>query len=254
MTNHDIFKELGEGTMDKRTSHGSLYIEDGILYSYGHHFPLALHTQGFIIVNGNGTSPTTTKQRSQLRSTLERYGSKKEYCIPFDCFEDAGIPVMRHPEILHKLWVTSNRVKNVTAFRLEYETQVRYFIWRREEAGSMMFYEVADEYADLPLPLEYQPEWVFLAPYWLEPVSVLPDPLFDYKFNVPIPAIGSGGDCCYAEKLAMRIKDGTIEEVYVLGKIVDKGNNSYGKRFKMFRTGDCWYKVHKEHIIGCSRG
>lgn len=254
MTNHDIFKELGKGTMQKRTSHGSLFIEDGILYSYGHHFPLALHAQGFVLVNGNGTTPTTAKQRSQLVGVLSRYYSKDAQVIPFDCFEAAGIPVMRAPELLWKLEITHTRLRGTTSFKLHYEGKDRYFIWKQEEAGSMMFYEVADEYIDLPLPLEYQDNWVFLAPFYLEPVSVLPDPLFEYKFNSSIPSAASGGDYCYAEKLAMRIKDGTIEEVYVLGKIVDKGNSSYGKRFKMFRTGDCWYKVHKEHYISCSRG
>ena len=262
MTNHDIFKELGKGTMEKRATHANLFIEDGILYSYGHHFPLALHAGDFVVVNGDRTTATTTKQRSQLVSTLLRYYRKDVLTIPFPCFVDAGINVTHYgthysrsyPELLKKLVIHYYPTRDAYQLKLKHEGKQRYFIWRKEKAGSWMFYEVADDFADVPLPENYQTDWVFLAPYWLEPVSVLPDPLFDYEFNSPIPAIGSGGDYCYAEKLAMRIKDKTIEEVYVLGKIVDKGNSSHGKRFKMFRTGDCWYKVHKEHFIVCSRG
>lgn len=69
MTNADL-----EGF---RTSSQNIYFEDGVLYSYGPHYPMAVKTscgvgqayRELILINSHKSSVTTQKHKSQLRSS-----------------------------------------------------------------------------------------------------------------------------------------------------------------------------------------
>lgn len=45
---------------------GNVFFENGVIYSYGHHFPLAVNVDGFYICNGDRYSNTTSKHQSIL--------------------------------------------------------------------------------------------------------------------------------------------------------------------------------------------
>lgn len=45
---------------------GNVFFADGVIYSYGHHFPMAINVDGFYICNGDRYSNTTSKHQSIL--------------------------------------------------------------------------------------------------------------------------------------------------------------------------------------------
>jgi len=49
---------------------GNVFFENGYLYSYGYHFPLARIRGGRVFVNVKKYSPSTSKQQSYLRAAL----------------------------------------------------------------------------------------------------------------------------------------------------------------------------------------
>lgn len=68
------------------TPNGSLYHEDGILYSYGDHFPLAIHIGGKVLVNGDRYSNSTAKHQSYLFNQLSQWERVE---IPFSALDRA---------------------------------------------------------------------------------------------------------------------------------------------------------------------
>jgi len=72
MKNWDVIKKFVNGEKEGRTKH--LFIEGNVLYSYGHHFPIAIRTNMFI-VNMDKYSVTTSRHQSYLRGMLEGYVS-----------------------------------------------------------------------------------------------------------------------------------------------------------------------------------
>ncbi len=80
----DPFDERGG-----RNSQGNVYFNgDGILYSYGNHFPLAVALkkhEDFFLVNGDDTTSTTNKHRSYVFSSLRDYetGTERYAVVPF---------------------------------------------------------------------------------------------------------------------------------------------------------------------------
>lgn len=73
LTNQQIFREFVNGTQNAKTAHGTLYIENGVLYSYGKHWPLAVKVKETFYINGSKYSRTTSKQTTQLRREIPRY-------------------------------------------------------------------------------------------------------------------------------------------------------------------------------------
>lgn len=69
MIKNGTLKEVIEGwfygTEDYvQTSNEPLFRENGVLYSYGYHFPLAMHVGGYQLINADTYGPTTSKHQS----------------------------------------------------------------------------------------------------------------------------------------------------------------------------------------------
>lgn len=71
MTNEQIARAFALGATEGENGTGSLYIEGPVLYSYGPHWPLALRKDGFVYVNADRYSVTTSKHRSALLAALQ---------------------------------------------------------------------------------------------------------------------------------------------------------------------------------------
>lgn len=69
MTNKQITAAFAKQTHTKAMA-WSLYIQDGVIYSYGPHFPLAIRLHGRVYMNTDKYSRTTSKHQSQLRFAL----------------------------------------------------------------------------------------------------------------------------------------------------------------------------------------
>lgn len=78
-TNYDVAKYFAENRDNedgKKELHGSnFFLRDGVLYSYGEHFPVAMWLDchvphPLLLWNKNGYSNTTAKQKSQAASAI----------------------------------------------------------------------------------------------------------------------------------------------------------------------------------------
>src|SRR3712207_929102 len=75
------------GDTDKWTTpNGSLFHRNGILFSYGSHFPIALRVGGAILVNGDTYSVSTSKHQSYLIQEINENGRVE---IPFSALDKA---------------------------------------------------------------------------------------------------------------------------------------------------------------------
>lgn len=61
MTNYDFVQRHSTLTNEREKRHGSLYYNDGVLYSYGYHYPLLFKIDGKYFVNTAWYSRTTSK-------------------------------------------------------------------------------------------------------------------------------------------------------------------------------------------------
>ena len=68
MTNRDVAGAFIDGAMAARGN--NMYIDNGVLYSYGPHFPMALMRRGKVYYNIDKYSCTTSKHQSYLRYVL----------------------------------------------------------------------------------------------------------------------------------------------------------------------------------------
>ncbi len=68
---------------------GNVFIDRGILYSYGHHFPLMLKLGDYFLINGDTYSVTTSKHTMYCN----REAGDDGVAIPFSALRAAGIPV-----------------------------------------------------------------------------------------------------------------------------------------------------------------
>ena len=67
MTNHDFILAVAPMIGDKtapRKKHGNLLFENGVLYSYGPHFPLFFDVEGTVFLNSTHYSVSTAKHQS----------------------------------------------------------------------------------------------------------------------------------------------------------------------------------------------
>jgi hypothetical protein len=65
--NQELFHVYASGNVPRGRSHnGNVYFEGNALYSYGRHFPLAIHYKGKYLLNSETYSVTTSKHQSQL--------------------------------------------------------------------------------------------------------------------------------------------------------------------------------------------
>lgn len=61
-----------------RTSNGTLYFREDIIYSYGSHFPIAAHHNGIVLFTNDSYSMTTTSHVNLVRSAISH--KEKIYC------------------------------------------------------------------------------------------------------------------------------------------------------------------------------
>jgi hypothetical protein len=96
-SNQELFHIYASGAQEYgRSANGNVYFENGILYSYGKHFPIALEYGGKYLFTRDSYSVTTSKHVSQARSALRHR----------DCIE---LPALR--VIQELLWI-KGRAKN----------------------------------------------------------------------------------------------------------------------------------------------
>ena len=69
MTNHRQIAELFAQGAEKATG-SRMFIREGIVYSYGTHFPIAKRMGGVFLFNSVGYSSSTAKHKSYVKSAL----------------------------------------------------------------------------------------------------------------------------------------------------------------------------------------
>jgi len=90
-SNQELFHIYASGTQSHgRSSNGNVYFENGVLYSYGKHFPIAMEYGDKYLFTNDSYSVTTSKHVSQARSALRHR----------DCIE---LPALRIVQEL--LWI-----------------------------------------------------------------------------------------------------------------------------------------------------
>ena len=96
-SNYEVIKAFVDDPFDDRggrNSQGNVYFDgDGIIYSYGEHFPLAVALkkhEDFFLVNGDGVSVTTSRHREDLFACLRnRLGAECYVVVPFSALAQA---------------------------------------------------------------------------------------------------------------------------------------------------------------------
>lgn len=77
MNNRQVSKAFADGKTEGKGS--NLFIDGRAIYSYGHHYPIACHTnaerngRNIVLFNSDGYSHTTAKHKSYVRSELSSY-------------------------------------------------------------------------------------------------------------------------------------------------------------------------------------
>jgi len=90
-SNQELFHIYASGAQEYgRSANGNVYFENGVLYSYGKHFPIALEYRGKYLFTNDSYSVTTSKHVGQARSALRHR----------DCIE---LPALRVVQEL--LWI-----------------------------------------------------------------------------------------------------------------------------------------------------
>lgn len=83
-TNLNIIYSFIGGRMEEKHKRINLFIEKGVIYSYGKHWPLGVHMgDKKVLVNGSKYSRTTSKQTSILVRELLQSG----YEVIYGCTE-----------------------------------------------------------------------------------------------------------------------------------------------------------------------
>lgn len=95
VTTRWVDRELGKTTR-RNLTHRSMPAEDGTIYSYGRHFPLAEtlrdkrgRFRGFLL-NGDRFSVTTSRHQREIRDAIDRAGVQR-IIVPFSALDQAGI-------------------------------------------------------------------------------------------------------------------------------------------------------------------
>lgn len=97
-SNYEVIKAFVDNPFDDRggrNSQGNVYFDgDGIIYSYGEHFPLAVALkkhEDFFLVNGDGATNTTSKHRADVFYSLRNYedGAERYAVVPFSSLAQA---------------------------------------------------------------------------------------------------------------------------------------------------------------------
>ena len=73
MNNRNLASAFAKGADKGQGSH--MFIERGVIYSYGHHFPIAIRVGGRVLVNADKYSPSTSRHQSYVRSALSVDGA-----------------------------------------------------------------------------------------------------------------------------------------------------------------------------------
>jgi hypothetical protein len=109
--------------------YGNLLTEGGVLFSYGHHFPLAVPIPGGYLLNGDRYSVTTTQHQGETRDAARQHDAK--VCIiPFSALNEA-IPETR----MHYRWMDDFKLLDIT------EDETREVPYTDEDGAQQIRYE-----------------------------------------------------------------------------------------------------------------
>lgn len=108
--------------------YGNLLSEDGVLFSHGRHFPMAVPIPGGWLLNGDRYSVTTTQHQNDARSAARRHGG--QVCIiPFSALHEA-IPETGHnyrwTEDFKLIDITEDETQEVPYTDEDGQEQIRY--------------------------------------------------------------------------------------------------------------------------------
>lgn len=80
---HRWFRQTGNlRTNENEFSSGNMFYNQKIIYSYGHHFAIAIRFDDFVLFNEKGYSSSTSKHIGHTRGAIDRYTHKTIYA-PF---------------------------------------------------------------------------------------------------------------------------------------------------------------------------
>lgn len=157
----EVIRSWYRGWTDEHitTQTGSLYHSNGVLYSYGDHFPLALHLEDKVLINGDRYSNTTSKHQAY---TFHAVSEWERVEIPFSAlanalgkfeFGDYGLDMQDLKSNLRVIdqegdtWIDTGKVSDKTGepimqhvlgaciFRYGYDQDARYFFSGIDETG-----------------------------------------------------------------------------------------------------------------------
>lgn len=76
MNNKQVAEAFANGA--EKGKGNNMFIEGNVLYSYGHHFPLAVRTSGGFLINQDKYSSSTSKHQSYVRRSLSGISATTE--------------------------------------------------------------------------------------------------------------------------------------------------------------------------------
>lgn len=130
-TNEEVAKRFAEG--DARGTSGNMFIEGDVVYSYGHHFPIAWRgaRNGVVYVNEDSYSVTTARHKSYVLGWLNAKSARLEF-VPTHALqslikgEPAIIKEMVQPDDFRHLRLVMAdffKRKGISAQRAHFETR-----------------------------------------------------------------------------------------------------------------------------------
>ena len=75
MNNRNLAISFAQGSIKGKGSH--MFVDGDVMYSYGHHFPMAYRCSSVVYVNKDKYSQSTTRHQSHLYVALSRVGNRQ---------------------------------------------------------------------------------------------------------------------------------------------------------------------------------
>ncbi len=79
MTNREIAQSFANGATKGRNGNQTIFIDGDVIYSYGHHWPIAVRQGRAALINGNKYSVTTSRHTSRIAAELSFAGFECAY-------------------------------------------------------------------------------------------------------------------------------------------------------------------------------
>lgn len=128
-----LIQEFIENENPRNKSEGKMRMDDGILYSYGHHFPLMIHLGEFMLINADKRSDTTSRHQGECNYTAKNNG----IAVPFSALDAAGVQLYSKLRYKDGLKEIQNILKIVDFKPPRYETKQR----KDPKTGKMVEYQ-----------------------------------------------------------------------------------------------------------------